>query len=143
MKISIMYPDRQPASLALAQSLAAVAPPGAVIVPASEAAASEAEMILAVFTLRRGTFAPAVDGFRKLRDKKVVLAPILTGEIDRDRAIQSFWDSKGRFRGNRILGVYLCPAEGAPGRELVAEHEAQKVRDFVARIFRSEMNRAA
>ncbi len=127
----------------MAHSLAIVVPPETVIVSVSEAAAVEAEMVLAVFTLERGTFAPTVDRFRKLRGKKVALVPILTGEVDRDRVIQSFWGSKRQFFGNYILGVYLCPAAGALGRELVAEHEAQKVRDFVKRIFRSEMNRAA
>ncbi len=143
MKTVIIYPDQQPASVVLAHSLAAVMPPDGHILPISEAANLEAEMVLAVFTLKQGTFAPTVACFRELRDTKVALAPILTGEISRDRVMKSFWGSKKRFCGNYILGAYLCPAIGEPGRELVAEHEARKVRAFAERIFHSETDRAA
>ncbi len=143
MKTAILYPDHQPASVALAHSLAAVMPPGGLILPVSEAANLGAEMVLAVFTLKQGTFAPTVACFRELRDTRVALAPILTGEISRDRGMKSFWGSKKQFCGNYILGAYLCPATGEPGRELVPEHEAHKVRTFAERIFHSETARAA
>ncbi len=143
MKIAIMYPDRQPASIALAHSVASVMPPDTRIVPISEADDLEAEMVLAVFTLKRGAFAPTVARFRELRNTKVALIPILTGEINRDRVIKSFWGSKKQFCGNYLLGTYICPAVGEPGRELAPEHEAQKVRTFAKRIFHAETERAA
>ncbi|UQZ89328.1 hypothetical protein C4J81_09010 [Deltaproteobacteria bacterium Smac51] len=145
MKISIIYPDQQPASAALAHSLAAVMPPDVRIAPVSEADTAEAELVLAVFTLKQGSFAPTVGRFRELRDKKVALVPILTGEVERGRVMKTVWGSKKQFCGNYMMGAYLCPAVGEPGRELVAEDEAKKVQAFAGRVLNncSETGKAA
>ena len=135
MKISVIYPDQQPAAAALAHSLTCVMPRNTLIAAVHEADTREADMVLAVFTLKQGSFAPTVGRFRELRDKRVALAPILTGEVDRSRVMKTVWGSKKQFCGNEVMGLYLCRAEGEPGLEMVAEDEVQKVRAFAEKMF--------
>lgn len=114
MKISIVHTDpmHQPVAATVAKELYRYLPPGlADLSCASTPNPHQAELILAVFSLRQGAFAPIVPFYRELRDKKVAFLAILTGPVDQSRLRKTAWGIKKQFCGNQMVGGYLCPAE--------------------------------
>lgn len=140
MSIHLLHPpkEQQPVSAALAREMARALPPEAVILSATNEAATlpESDLVVAVFSLRPGSFAPTVARFRDLRDKKVAFVAALSGQVDVARVLKSIRGSKKQFCGNELVGAYLCPADddmawGVSGAEI------GKCRDFLRRIYKS------
>ncbi|MDL2226326.1 hypothetical protein LJB86_01550 [Deltaproteobacteria bacterium OttesenSCG-928-M10] len=114
MSIHLLHPpkEQQPASAALAREVARALPDGAVTLSATdEAEPPESDLVVAVFSLRQGSFAPTVARYRDLRNKKVAFVAILAGPVDAARVRKSVWGSKKQFCGNQLVGAYLCPAD--------------------------------
>jgi len=104
-------PMQQPVAADLAKIIHDALPPGsAELCCATNADLRDAEVVLAVFSLKQGSFAPTVPCFRELADKKVAYLGILVGEVDSSRVFKSFWGIKKQFCGNEVVGAYLCPA---------------------------------
>ena len=105
-------PMQQPVAAELAQRIHQALPAGSCeLACATNADLDGAEVVLAVFSLKQGSFAPTVPCFRELTDKKVAYVAILVGEIDRTRVQKSFWGIKKQFCGNQVVSAYLCPSD--------------------------------
>lgn len=126
MKINIVHTcsGQQPVAATVAAKIYQSLPEGeAVANCVDKAAPAEDDLVLAVFSLRAGSFAPTVACYRELRDKKVAFVAILTGPVDQARVRKTIWAIKKQFCGNYVVGGYLCPAEsdepwGLPAAEL-------------------------
>lgn len=104
-------PMQQPVAAELAKKIHQALPAGSSnLCCATNAALDEAEVVLAVFSLKEGSFAPTVACFRELADKKVAYLAILVGEVNSSRVFKTFWGTKKQFCGNEVVGAYLCPA---------------------------------
>ena len=114
MKTFIIHPDKiqQPVAATLAKEMYHALPSGDVVLTSTEAAEpDEADLVLAVFSLRQGSFAPTVPCYRELRDKKVAFVAVLAGPVDASRVRKTVWGSKKQFCGNEVVGAYLCAAD--------------------------------
>jgi hypothetical protein len=145
MKILILHPSQhqQPVATALAWEVARDLPPQirdmpiltkvvSANAPDAIASALAADMVLAVFSLKSGAFAPTVPCYRAVRNTKVAFVAVLTGPVDASRVRKSAWGIKKQFCGNTVVGGYLCQADDdqvwGP-----AESEVAKVRAFARR----------
>ncbi len=140
MKITILHTDpaHQPVAAAVAEDLHCALPPGtAGLNCAADSAPGDADLILAVFSLRPGAFAPIVPGYRDLRDRKVAFLALLVGPVDASRLRKTIWGIKKQFCGNRVVGGYLCPADDQAGRGL-ADDERAKALAFVRRLYEEQ-----
>lgn len=139
MNIQLLHPpkEQQPVSATLAREMTKALPDGVVALAAtSEAAPPESDLVVAVFSLRQGSFAPTVARFRELRNKKVAFVAIMSGPVDAARVRKSIWGSKKQFCGNELVGAYLCPADDDMAWG-ISEAEVAKCRDFLRRIYDS------
>ena len=126
MKTFIIHPDnsQQPVAATLAKEIRRALPADDVVLTSTDAASpEEADLVLAVFSLRHGSFAPTVPCYRDLRDKKVAFVAVLAGPVDASRVRKTVWGTKKQFCGNHVVGAYLCPADdevawGVPEREV-------------------------
>ena len=126
MRTFIIHPDKaqQPVAATLAKEMYRTWPTADVVLADAETAdPGEADLVLAVFSLREGSFAPTVACYRELRDKKVAFVAVLAGSVDGSRVRKTVWGSKKQFCGNEVVGAYLCPADdevawGVPEREV-------------------------
>lgn len=137
MKISIVHtdPTHQPVAATLAKEIHRYLPRGlADLTCASNPKPTQAELILAVFSLREGAFAPIVPYYRELRDKKVAFLAILTGPVDQSRLRKTVWGIKKQFCGNQVVAGYLCPAEDEAAWGLT-ENELTKALSFARKVF--------
>lgn len=137
MKIFIIHPDKsqQPSATNLALEICRALPEGeTVLTSADEADAGQADLVLAVFSLRHGAFAPTVACYRELRDKKVAFVAVLAGPVDASRVRKTAWGIKKQFCGNHVVGAYLCPAdaEAALG---VSEREVANSINFARKVY--------
>ena len=104
-------PMQQPVAAELAQKIHQALPAGSSnLCCATNADLDEAEVVLAIFSLKQGSFAPTVPCFRELADKKVAYLAILIGEVDTSRVHKTVWGVKKQFCGNEVVGAYLCPS---------------------------------
>ena len=138
MNIHLLHPpkEQQPVAATLAREIIRALPDGAVTISATneESGALESDLVVAVFSLRHGTYAPTVASYRDLRDKKVAFVAVLTGPVDPARVRKTIWGSKKQFCGNQMTGAYLCPADDDVAWG-ISEAEVGKCRDFLRRIY--------
>lgn len=145
MKMHIVHTDpmQQPVAADLAKIIHEALPAGAsALCCAANADLDRAEVVLAVFSLKPGSFAPTVACFRELADKKVACLAVLVGEVDADRARKTFWGVKKQFCGNEVVGAYLCPASD----DVVwgpTEAEVGKAVNFARRLLDDHVQAAA
>ncbi|MDR0881109.1 MAG: flavodoxin family protein [Candidatus Adiutrix sp.] len=114
MRLYIIHPDaaRQPVAATVAREIHRSLPADqSHLACDSQAAPADDDFILAVFSLRPGSFAPLLPAYRELRDKKVAFVALLAGPADSSRARKTAWAIKKQFCGNQVLAGYLCPAE--------------------------------
>lgn len=138
MKILIIHPDAnlQPVAAYLAQEIMKGLPPDAEPVAFDSPEADQAELVIAVFSLKPNTFAPLVPAFRALKDKKVAFVGVITGPVDFGRLRKCTWGTKKQFCGNQVMAGYFCPAEDHMGQN-PTEKEVAKVVTF-AHLFYQE-----
>ena len=137
MNTFIIHPDKaqQPVAAALAKEIYRTWPSDDVVLAGAEKAEpGEADLVLAVFSLREGSFAPTVACYRELRDKKVAFVAVLAGPVDASRIRKTVWGSKKQFCGNEVVGAYLCPADDEVAWG-VPEREVTKVTNFAHKIY--------
>lgn len=136
MKVLVIHPDakQQPVAATLAREIQKALPPDAEPVSWDQEEGREAELVLVVFSLKAGTFAPLVPAFQALKDKKVAFVAVITGPVDFGRVRKCSWGIKKQFCGNELVGGYFCPAED----EIAwgpTEAEVQKVRNFACNFY--------
>jgi len=109
---------------------------GARLSSVTEAAARlEADdLVLAVFSVKNGAYAPIVPFYQELRDKKVAFLAVLCGPVDASRVRKTVWAIKKQFCGNQVLGGYLCPALDDQAWGLSTE-EMNKVINFSRKLY--------
>jgi len=137
MKINIVHTcsGQQPVAATVAREIHQSLPAGeSVLNCVDKAAPAEDDLVLAVFSLRAGAFAPTVALYRELRDKKVAFVAILTGPVDKARVRKTIWAIKKQFCGNYVLGGYLCPADDEVAWGM-SETELTKVLTFARRLY--------
>ncbi|MDR1045721.1 MAG: hypothetical protein LBP33_11500 [Candidatus Adiutrix sp.] len=137
MKIQIVHtePGQQPVAATLAKEIYRSLPrTEARIASVSQARADDDSLILAVFSVRNGAFAPIVPFYRELRDQKVAFVAVLTGPVDPARVRKTVWGIKKQFCGNQVLAGYLCPADDDVAWGLSAD-ELGKVLAFARRTY--------
>lgn len=137
MKISIVHTDpaHQPVAAAVAKEIHRRLPRGlADLTCTAQPDLDQSKLILAVFSLREGAFAPITSCYRELRDKKVAFLAILTGPVDQARLRKTVWGIKKQFCGNRVVAGYLCPAEDDVAWGLTRD-ELTKALNFTQRVF--------
>ena len=136
MKILIIHPEatQQPAATTLARGIKKSLPQGAEPIMVNEGEEEDAELVLVVFSLKAGAFAPLVPAFRALRDKKVAFVALMAGAVDIGRLRKCSWGIKKQFCGNEVVGGYFCPIEnemvGGP-----SEAEVGKVHAFARNFY--------
>lgn len=138
MKICIVHtdPDHQPVAATVAKEIHRNLPLGqADLTCVSDPDLSQAELILAVFSLRQGAFAPIVPCYRELRAKKIAFLAILTGPVDQSRLRKTVWGIKKQFCGNQVVAGYLCPAEDEVAWGLT-QVELTKALSFVRKVLK-------
>lgn len=136
MKISIIHTDpaHQPVAATVAREIHRHLPRGqAGLTCATRPDLDQAELVLAVFSLRPGAFAPIVPCYRELRGKKVAFLAILTGPVDQSRLRKTVWGIKKQFCGNHVVAGYLCPAEDEVAWGLT-QNELAKALDFARKL---------
>lgn len=102
---------QQPVAAELAERIYQALPGGTTeLCCAANADLDSTEVVLAVFSLKQGSFAPTVPCFRELADKKVAYLAILVGEVDSSRVHKTVWGVKKQFCGNEVVSAYLCPS---------------------------------
>jgi hypothetical protein len=138
MKVYVIHPDQQPVSALLANEVLKSLPADAEVSAASQADVTDADLILAVFSLRQGAFAPTVACFRELRDKKVAFLAALAGQVDQGRLRKTVWGIKKSFCGNHVLGGYLCPLDDRATAARVEDNEIMKAREFARKILEAQ-----
>lgn len=116
MKILILHPEptQQPAAARLAANIQQAFPKGHALAVPTGVDPSGADLILAVFSLKNGAFAPTVAAYRALAGQRVAFIAILSGPVTFSRLTKTSWGVKKQFCGNEILGGYFSPA-GADG----------------------------
>lgn len=138
MKISIVHtaPAHQPVAATVAREIHRHLPCGLADLTCTSKPESldQTELVLAVFSLRPGAFAPVVPCYRELRGKKVAFMAILTGAVDQSRLRKTVWGVKKQFCGNHVVAGYLCPAEDEEAWGLT-EDELTKALEFTRRVF--------
>ncbi|MDR2827415.1 MAG: hypothetical protein LBV77_05275 [Candidatus Adiutrix intracellularis] len=116
MKILLLHPEstQQPAAARLAANIQQSFPEGHALAVPTGADPSGADLILAVFSLKDGAFAPTVAAYRDLAGQRVAFIAILSGPVTFSRLTKTSWGVKKQFCGNEILGGYFSPT-GADG----------------------------
>lgn len=146
MNIFILHPEarRQPVAAALAEELGRALPPQARVRVAEAGAIdpAEADLVLAVFSLKPGAFAPLAPGYRDISDTKVGIVALLAGPVDGGRVRKTVWGSKKRFCGNEVVGAYLCPTDDDQLWGPTAE-EVAKAQAFARRLYEELLIAAA
>ncbi len=146
MNIFILHPEaqRQPVAAALAAELGRALPPPARVRVAEAGAIdpAEADLVLAVFSLKPGAFAPLAPGYRDIRDTKVGFVALLAGPVDGGRVRKTVWGSKKRFCGNEMVGAYLCPTDDDQLWGPTAE-EVVKAQAFALRLYEEHRGSAS
>lgn len=137
MKVQLLHPpkNQQPVAAILAAEIAKAIPEvQTCLASTDEPQPGDAQLVVPVFCLRQGSFAPTVAAYRALRGVKLAFVAALTGDVNAARVRKSIWGSKKQFCGNELLGAYLCPAadEAAWG---VSELELDKCRHFLRRVY--------
>lgn len=141
MKILIIHPEAkyQPVATTMAEEIKKVLPPDAELmdmesIPENQATGEDAELVLAVFSLKPGAFAPLVPAFQALRNKKVAFVALITGPVDFGRLRKCSWGIKKQFCGNELVGGYFCPT----GDDMVwgpSEIEVEKAQAFARKFY--------
>ena len=137
MKIQIAHtePAQQPVAATLAKEICRALPKGeAFMSSVSQAQADGDSLILAVFSVRNGAFAPLVPFYQEMRDQKVAFVAVLTGPVDQARVRKTVWGIKKQFCGNHVLAGYLCPAADDVAWGL-SQEELGKVLNFARRVY--------
>jgi len=137
MKTLIIHPDKtqQPVAATLAKEIYQSLPADDTALASTDIAdAGEADLVLAVFSLRHGAFAPTVSCYRELRDKKVAFVAVLTGPVDASRVRKTVWGTKKQFCGNHVVGAYLCPADDEVAWG-ISEKEVTNAVNFAHRLY--------
>jgi hypothetical protein len=138
MKILIIHPEaaQQPAAARLAANIQQAFPEGHALAAPAGADPSGAGLVLAVFSLKDGAFAPTVAAYRALAGQRVAFVAILSGPVNFSRLTKTSWGVKKQFCGNEILGGYFCPA-GADGAN-PDQDEVAKTCAFALRLGEEE-----
>lgn len=136
MKTYILHTDplHYPVAATMALEIQSALPPGAAeLACTTNAKVDDADLVIAVFSLKQGSFAPTVPCYRELADAKVAYVAILGGETDAQRARKTAWGIKKQFCGNQVVAGYLCPAPD----DVIwgpAETEIEKVKAFARNV---------
>jgi len=138
MRLQIVHPNQthQPkAAAAAAEIFKALSSDMAEteLIDAESAEGSRADLVLAVFSLKHGAFAPIVPYYRDIRDKKVAFVALLDGPVDAARVRKTVWGTKKQFCGNEVVRAYLCSLcpESPSG---LSEAEKGKILDCVTAL---------
>lgn len=139
MQISVIHPEatQQPVAATLASEIIKSLPPKAELVHSGKNIPDLAELVIVVFSLKPGAFAPVVPVFRALKNKKVAFVAVITGAVDFTRLRSCSWGIKKQFCGNQVLGGYFCPAVDDVAWGPV-EKEVNKVKDFVINLYEEQ-----
>ena len=136
MKLHIIHPqqNQQPVAAALAKAISESLPYDVTLADASSAGPVEGDLVLAVFSLNSGAFAPIVPCYRDLRDKKVAFVAALSGDVDMARLRKTSWGIKKQFCGNEVVGGYFCPSPDNTAWG-ISEAEVEKARNFARKFY--------
>ncbi len=130
--------SQQPVAATVAREISRTLPVGYVKMISTEAASAENidenDLVLAVFSVKNGAYAPIVPFYQQLRNKKVAFLAVLTGPVEAARVRKTVWAVKKQFCGNRLVGGYLCPAPDDMAWGLTRE-EMEKARNFAQTLY--------